>query len=122
MKEHVGEVELLQEEPAPVVVHFVNVEPPAGMAVTDTAALTATGPAGVPLNVPEPTPAEASVRVYAGAYVAVIPVLPAGITAVQVAATPTPPPVLTHPFDVPVDDRTTMFPATPEALIRREVP
>ena len=57
-----------------------------------------------------------------GVYVAVIPVLPAGITAVQVAGAPAPPPELTQPLGVQVDESATVYPATEVADIESEVP
>ena len=68
-------------------------------------------------------PLPANVYVYEiGVYVAVIPVFPTGITAVHVAATPAPPPALTQPFTVPVDESATVYPATEVADIESEVP
>ena len=51
-----------------------------------------------------------------------MPVLPTGITAVHVATAPAPPPALTQPFAVPVDERATVYPATEVADIESEVP
>ena len=68
-------------------------------------------------------PLPANVYVYEiGVYVAVTPVLPAGIVAVHVAATPAVPPELTQPFAVPVDESATVYPATEVADIERDVP